>query len=139
MLPQPLAVGWAVRPVAPAGSSLARRNIERAFPEKSAMEVDNILDDMWDNLGRVIGEFPHISKLDIYNDSRVQLEGIEQIDRIREGARPGIFLTPHMGNWELSAMLLSSADLFRPSGWYIAHRTILRRSGCCSSGAKRRP
>lgn len=56
------------------------------------MEVDNILGDMWDNLGRVIGEFPHISKLDIYNDSRVQLEGIEQIDRIREGARPGIFL-----------------------------------------------
>ncbi len=57
---------------------------------------------MWDNLGRVWGEFPHIGKIDIYHGSRVEVQGAEHIDQMRDDARPGIFVTAHLGNWELS-------------------------------------
>jgi KDO2-lipid IV(A) lauroyltransferase len=93
---------------------LARHNLERAFPEKSAAEIDRILDDMWDNLGRVCGEFPHIGKLKIYNDRRFTVDGVEHIDRMREDDQPGIFFSPHLGNWELSGYAVIQRGPFSP-------------------------
>lgn len=81
---------------------LARRNIERALPDESPADVDDILGEMWDNLGRVVGEFPHLGRLDIYNDPRIEVVGSEHIDAMRDDGKPGIFITPHIGNWELS-------------------------------------
>jgi KDO2-lipid IV(A) lauroyltransferase len=81
---------------------LARHNLERAFPEMSAAEIDRILDEMWDNLGRVFGEFPHISKVRIYDDPRFDVRGAEHIDALQKAGKPSIFFTPHLGNWELS-------------------------------------
>jgi KDO2-lipid IV(A) lauroyltransferase len=93
---------------------LARRNLERAFPEKSATEIDGILDEMWDNLGRVCGEFPHVGQINIYNDSRVEVRGLEHIEFMRDDGKPGIFLCPHIGNWELSAYAVIQRGPFSP-------------------------
>jgi KDO2-lipid IV(A) lauroyltransferase len=82
---------------------IARRNLELAFPDEGPAEIDDILTEMWDNLGRVCGEFPHVGRLDLYNDERIEVIGTEHIDFMRDDGRPGIFLTPHIGNWELSA------------------------------------
>ena len=94
---------WLARAIGPRlrVQRLARHNLECAFPEKSAAEIDIILHDMWDNLGRVFGEFPHIGRLDIYNDPRIEVVGREYIDQMRDDNRPGIFFTAHLGNWEL--------------------------------------
>ena len=40
---------------------LAYRNISNAMPELSEKEKEEILDDMWENLGRIVGEFPHVA------------------------------------------------------------------------------
>jgi KDO2-lipid IV(A) lauroyltransferase len=69
---------------------------------------------MWDNLGRVCGEFPHIGKLKIYNDAHIEVQGAEHIDAMRDDNRPGIFLTPHIGNWELSAYAVVQRGPFSP-------------------------
>ena len=95
---------WIARTIGPRlrVHKLARRNIERALPDESAAGVNDILAEMWDNLGRVVGEFPHIGKLDLYNDPRFEVVGAEHIDAMRDDGKPGIFVTPHIGNWELS-------------------------------------
>lgn len=41
---------------------VARANLLRAFPEKTPAERDAIRRAMWDNLGRVVGEYPHLDK-----------------------------------------------------------------------------
>lgn len=41
----------------------ARNNLTRAFPEKSKDEIEEIVADMWENLGRSAGEIPHLHKL----------------------------------------------------------------------------
>jgi lauroyl/myristoyl acyltransferase len=41
---------------------IARANLLRAFPEKTLAERDAIRRTMWDNLGRVVGEYPHLDK-----------------------------------------------------------------------------
>lgn len=43
-------------------SKLARRNLSRAFPELSEAEIERIVTGMWDNLGRVAAEYPHLRK-----------------------------------------------------------------------------
>ncbi|MFN4283016.1 MAG: lysophospholipid acyltransferase family protein [Alphaproteobacteria bacterium] len=97
--------GWLGRTFGPrlGVRKIARRNLVAAFPEKSPAEIDSIMTEMWDNLGRVMAEFPHIGRMDIYNDPRFEISGIEHADAMRDDGKPGIFFTPHLGNWELSA------------------------------------
>lgn len=83
---------------------IARRNLERAFPERSKDEIDALLYGMWDNLGRVLGEWPHLNRL--YRsgfDGRVEVSGVEHLERARDAGGPVIAITGHHGNWELSA------------------------------------
>lgn len=86
-------------------SRQAVRNLERVFPEKSRAEIDRIVRAMWDNLGRAITEYPHLHEIDIYGDGgRVEVVGAENIDRLRDDGRPGIFFAAHLGNWEIAPL-----------------------------------
>lgn len=107
---------WLARTIGPRlrVHRIARCNLERAFPEKSAAEIDAILEEMWDNLGRVFGEFPHIARLRIYGNPRIVVEGAEHIDALREAGKPSIFFCPHLGNWELSASAAIQRGPFSP-------------------------
>jgi len=81
-------------------SNVARRNLARTFPEKSAAEIETIVTEVWDNLGRVAGEFPHIDWL---MRNRVELIGRENLELLRDDGQPGLFVAAHLGNWELAA------------------------------------
>lgn len=95
----------------------ARHNLTRAFPDKSAAEIAAILQEMWDNLGRVFGEFPHIGQVDIYHDPRIEVIGREHIDRLRDNHRPSIILSAHFGNWELAGFGVIQRGPFAPIGF----------------------
>ena len=58
--------GWLGRTLGPrlGVRKIARRNLVAAFPEKSAAEIEAIMVEMWDNLGRVMAEFPHVTRLE---------------------------------------------------------------------------
>ena len=92
-------------------SELARRNLERAFPEKTASEIDNIITGMWDNLGRTAFEYPHLDKLKIYDGDIVEVTGAERIDALKNDGKPGIFFTGHLANWEISALTVARRGL----------------------------
>lgn len=86
-------------------SNKALRNLERAFPEKSGEEHRRILSGMWENLGRVAGEYPHIARIwtDRPGGSRVELIGTEHIRSVVDSGRPAIIVSGHLANWELIA------------------------------------
>jgi KDO2-lipid IV(A) lauroyltransferase len=46
---------------------IGRANLAAAFPDKSAAEIEDILQAVWDNLGRVADEFEHIYRLHMSN------------------------------------------------------------------------
>jgi Kdo2-lipid IVA lauroyltransferase/acyltransferase len=86
-------------------SRYAEKNLRAAFPEKSNAEIDGILADMWENLGRVFGEYPHLGEIRLYErGSRVEVINPEYLDRLREDGEPGIFFSAHTGNWEIASM-----------------------------------
>ena len=41
---------------------LGRENLRAAFPEKSDVEIEQILAGVWDNLGRIAVEFAHLDE-----------------------------------------------------------------------------
>ena len=109
------AVGGALgRCVGPrlAVSRRARRNLKHAFPEKSDGEIAAIERGMWDNLGRIVGEYPHLPRIQIYApDGRFEVVGAEYVDLLRDDAKPGIFFSAHIGNWEALSLTATQRGL----------------------------
>lgn len=93
--------GWLGRAFGPwlKVSNVARRNLRRTFPDKSKAEIEAILVEVWDNLGRTAAEFPHIDWL---MKNRVELVGRENLHLLRDDGQPGLFVAGHLGNWEMA-------------------------------------
>ncbi len=86
-------------------SNRARRNLRAAFPDMPVCEVERIVRAMWDNLGRLAAEFPHLQEINVYDPAgRVETIGGEYVDRLREDDKPGIFYSGHIGNWEIASL-----------------------------------
>jgi len=96
--------GWIGRSLGPRLrlTERARRNLRASFPEASEEWIAATILDMWDNLGRVLGEFPHLQDL-TYGDSsdRVEVIGLENIRALADGEGPGLLVGGHLGNWEI--------------------------------------
>lgn len=106
--------GWLMRGLGPrlSVSKRARRNLSRAFPDKSPAEIEAVVRAMWDNLGRTTAEFAHLPEFDPYaGDGRVVVEGAENIDLLRDDGKPGLFFACHLANWEVQIFALTRRGL----------------------------
>lgn len=94
----------AVGPRLPKSKDMAR-NFRLAFPELGEKEREELLRRAWGNTGAVLGEFPHFHRL-CFEEFDKHFEIIEKsnLDDYRSGKKSGIFVTAHLGNWEVSAI-----------------------------------
>ncbi|MDR3325890.1 MAG: lauroyl acyltransferase [Rhodospirillaceae bacterium] len=95
--------GWICRTICPhlLVTNYARENLNRIFPNWSNSECEAVIVLMWNNIGRIIGEYPHIHKMTYGFGSRVEVCGIENIVKLRNDGLPGLFFSGHFGNWEI--------------------------------------
>jgi len=106
--------GWIGRAIGPrlAQTRKAERNLARSFPQNSAAENRRILSGMWDNLGRVIAEYPHLPRIcAALEGGRVEVVGLEFIRAMKESGKPGILFGAHLANWEIQPYLARHAGL----------------------------
>ena len=99
--------GWLGRTVGPhiPISARAVKNLSAAFPEKSPAEIATIVRAMWDNLGRMAAEYPHLGEINVYDpEGRVEVSGFEYADLLRDDGRGGIFFSGHIANWEILSL-----------------------------------
>jgi KDO2-lipid IV(A) lauroyltransferase len=94
--------GWIGRTIGPRlrTSRKARRNLDRAMPELSEARRDEILIGMWDNLGRVMAEYPHLNEI----WKRTEVVGAEIVQEIAASKKPALFYSAHTGNWEVALL-----------------------------------
>ncbi len=93
---------------------LAYRNLSNALPNLSEMEKDEILNDMWDNLGRVVGEYPHVARLsaeELMKFVTASPQSLENIEAMKSNGKGGIIFSAHIGNWELGPKIFSNYDI----------------------------
>lgn len=80
------------------------RNLELAFPEKSLREREEILRGSFVSLGRQLGEvsqFPRANAERLRAVVEYDPEDVKLLDVARERGRGVIFLTSHLGAWEI--------------------------------------
>ena len=116
-------------------SGIARRNLQRVFPDWTASEREQVIRRMWDNLGRVAGEYPHLTNFRFGPGERVEIEGADVLDQLRDDGKPGLFFGAHFGNWELMAFSIIHHGL---KGGIIYRAAATGGSiGCLPAGAMR--
>ena len=85
---------------------VARANLAAAFPEKSPQERNQIRRSMWDNLGRVVGEYPHLGRFSPKGeDPRISYNFPPGMTTETLIQQPLIFLSAHLGNWEMMPII----------------------------------
>jgi KDO2-lipid IV(A) lauroyltransferase len=112
------AIGKLARKLGPyvTTSRVARANLRAAYPEKTDAEIEEIVRGVWENLGRVAGEFVHLEKLWDYdhahpNQGRAETHDAEKFGALRDSGKPALIFTAHLGNWELAAVCAAAHEL----------------------------
>ncbi|MEX0839778.1 MAG: hypothetical protein WD034_09600 [Parvibaculum sp.] len=93
-------------------SRRARANIRRAMPELSPEEVERIVVDMWDNLGRTIGEYAHLERFGRPEERhRIDVVGAAALRAMAEAECGGVIVSGHFANWELLPVVMQLEGL----------------------------
>ena len=119
---------------------IGRANLTAAFPGKSPEEIEQILDGVWDNLGRLAVEFAHLDRIwdhdpDNRGNSHIEFtpETEARFVRLRDDGKPALVFAAHLANWEMPALPgpahgLPSAVLYRaPSIGAVAEMVMQTR------------
>jgi KDO2-lipid IV(A) lauroyltransferase len=97
---------WFLRLIGPSlrKSTHMRRNLVLAFPGLDEDERRALLRNVWGNTGAVLAEYPHLMTLCQRDfDAHFEIVSHRDLTDYRAGNRQGIFVTAHVGNWELAA------------------------------------
>jgi KDO2-lipid IV(A) lauroyltransferase len=112
----------------------ARENLRGAFPEKTPAEIETIVLEMCDNLGRTVAEYAHLDKFSIHGpNARMEVANIEQALSLKDGGKGVLFFSGHFANWELMPFVAVQAgfeggEVYRPQNnpiidrWLVAQR-----------------
>jgi KDO2-lipid IV(A) lauroyltransferase len=94
-------------------SRVADRNLRLAFPDMAPEERRRVIAEVWEMIGRNVGELPHLSAM------REAAEGPGWEMAGRENLPPGqaIFFSAHCGNWEMVLPIASQLGM-AVSGFY---------------------
>jgi KDO2-lipid IV(A) lauroyltransferase len=125
-LPRPLAVsvgrtvGRATYALAGGLRRTGMRNLELAFPEMSERERKRILRGTFQSLGRQLGEvsqFPRATPERLRAVAEYDAEDVKLLDVARERGRGVIFLTSHLGAWEM--LCFAHSALYEPLSFLV--------------------
>ncbi len=97
--------GWVGRTIGPrmATSRKALTNIQSALPDLSNSEQRAAIKGMWDNLGRVMAEYPHLEKIARERVTFVDDHNIIPAIQNSDSDKNHIYITAHLANWEVAA------------------------------------
>lgn len=104
-------------------SRIADANLRRALPGLDQAARRRIILGVWDNLGRTVGEMPHVGALEI------EIIGAEIGHAVAASGRPTIAISAHFGNWEILPRVAAEfgvvlGTFYRPASNPLVDRVI---------------
>lgn len=91
---------------------IAETGMRFAFPDASDTQIDAWLSESWNHMGRTFGEFPLLGRIKVFEEnSRVEVVGLERLEKLKTDGQGAILVSGHFANWELMAAVFSQADL----------------------------
>ena len=86
----------------PSRWKIARHNIQKAFPEKSSAELDELTKQHFFHVGRVVIDLfslPAMSSERLRKE-KLRFKGLEQVYELQKDKQGGLFISAHIGSWE---------------------------------------
>lgn len=133
--------GWLGRTIGPrlGLSRQALSNLRIALPDNDEFQNRRILRGMWDNLGRTVAEFPHLSRICAGRSKRVQIINAEGLSDLTALGNSMVLFGCHLANWEVGSMMIhrlmgqSLLSVYRASNnpyvdWLLRRRLGSRRA-----------
>jgi len=102
-------------------SRIADANLRAALPELDAAARRRVVRGVWDNLGRTVGELPHLASLhETTTGPGWELVGDDTLRWLAAKGGAAIFFSGHIGNWEVlplaaAARGLPLSSFYRPA------------------------
>ncbi len=101
--------------------AIAKKNILIAFPNINETSIDQIIDDMWRNIGSIFGEYIHINKFSILDEekNKIVFTNKSNLQILKNNKKPIVFFSGHFANFELMAKCLRELEfnigaIYRP-------------------------
>ena len=85
--------------------SIARRNLDMAFPAMPPPEKDIIIRNMWGFMGRVLGDLINLTRLRVGRDMQIHNEQY-YLDALAQN-KGVVVVTAHLGSWEISSAVIN--------------------------------
>lgn len=132
--------GWIFQMLGPLAKAhrTAERNVRAALPELTAAARRDLLRGMWNNVGRVAGEYVHLGRL-ASDPRRVEIVDPGKLcARAVSSGTGALALSAHFGNWELFCVAACRAggrqvDVYRATNNPYVD-TLLKRTRLAISG-----
>ena len=88
--------------------TIAKKNILIAFPNFNEKSINEMIDHMWKNIGRIFGEYIHINKFSIIDNNKKKIVFTNRNDAeiLKKNNKPIVFFSGHFANFELMAKCL---------------------------------
>jgi KDO2-lipid IV(A) lauroyltransferase len=88
--------------------TIAKKNILIAFPDFNEKSINEMIDGMWKNIGRIFGEYIHINKFSIIdnNNKKIVFTNRNNVEILKKNNKLIVFFSGHFANFELMAKCL---------------------------------
>jgi KDO2-lipid IV(A) lauroyltransferase len=88
--------------------TIAKKNILIAFPDLNEKSINEMIERMWKNIGRIFGEYIHINKFSIIDQKKIKIVFVNKnnFEILKNSNKPIVFFSGHFANFELMAKCL---------------------------------
>jgi KDO2-lipid IV(A) lauroyltransferase len=88
--------------------TIAKKNILIAFPDLNENSINEMIERMWKNIGRIFGEYIHINKFSIMDLKKIKIgfANKNNFEILKKNNKPVVFFSGHFANFELMAKCL---------------------------------
>jgi len=110
-------------------SRVADRNLRHAMPELDRRGRRRVVRGVWDNLGRTVAEFPHLARIPKNSPEGPgwEMAGEDTLLALAAGGGPAIFVSGHIGNWEMMPVALAAYGIRISSMYRRADNPLIDR------------
>ena len=124
---------------------IIERNINLIFPDIKSERVDEIIQKMWGNYGRILSEYVFMKDFRNGNlKDYINIKGLEYLKEIKNKNIPVVFVSGHFNNFELMAMQIEKngiqlGAIYRPLNNFFLNSTMenIRKNFICNKQIKK--
>ncbi len=124
---------------------IIERNINLIFPNIKSERVDEIIQKMWGNYGRILSEYVFMKDFRNGNlKDYINIKGLEYLNEIKNKNIPAVFVSGHFNNFELMAMQIEKngiqlGAIYRPLNNFFLNNTMenIRKNFICNKQIKK--